>query len=180
MTSHVCTAAENMTDGERLVARILMTPFRTQNIPPPMSSYIIEVPSTPVHVAFSPVKDVMAVLLPEGRCQVWNLRSATKKLKGPRGSAKAADPVLVSTIRLFPSEEDVEPRQICIDIEGRIVALGSNATSGDCLMDRSGDIKKDMISDAIGRLALDGAGKVIAVTQNGSILSIGEFPPLPV
>jgi elongator complex protein 1 len=76
--------------------RLLITPFRTQNTPPPMSSYTISLPSTPVHVSVSNDEDALAVLLRDGRVQLWDLHT---RLPGPKGSklrggGKVAEPVL--------------------------------------------------------------------------------------
>lgn len=76
--------------------RLLITPFRTQNTPPPMSSYTISLPSTPVHVSVSDEEDALAVLLRDGRVQLWDLHT---RLPGPKGSklrggGKVAEPVL--------------------------------------------------------------------------------------
>ncbi len=166
---------EKLTRRMPLAARILMTPFRTQNVPPPMSSYVLDLPSTPVHIAFSPVKDTLVVLFAEGFCQIWNLRSATKKLKGVRGETKAADPVLVGTVKLFDPEDIIEARQICIDADARVVALGSKSTNGDCLIDNTGNVLTGMGVESIGRITLNGDGKIIAVNRNGSLLSTSTY-----
>ncbi|RSH95270.1 hypothetical protein EHS25_000356 [Saitozyma podzolica] len=86
------TAAVVVVDGDRL----LITPFRTQNTPPPMSSCTISLPSTPVHVSVSNDEDALAVLLRDGRVQLWDLHT---RLPGPKGSklrggGKVAEPVL--------------------------------------------------------------------------------------
>jgi elongator complex protein 1 len=61
-----------------------------------MSSYTISLPSTPVHVSVSDEEDALAVLLRDGRVQLWDLHT---RLPGPKGSklrggGKVAEPAL--------------------------------------------------------------------------------------
>jgi elongator complex protein 1 len=71
-------------------ATILLTPFRTQNVPPPMSSCQLSLrvtsgtPSaaslchlslTPIYMSFSPTEDVTAFLWEKGRVEIWNLNT---------------------------------------------------------------------------------------------------------
>jgi elongator complex protein 1 len=156
-------------------ARLLMTAFRTQNVPPPMSSYVIDLPSTPVHIAFSPVADKLAVLLRNGSTQVWALHSVTKKLKGPRGASKAADPVLVQEDRVL-SDEDVEPRQIAIGGDGVLIVLASDASdSGDVVRAKSGCQTVRKTGSRYGRLAVDGQNQVIVLSADGEVTSLGKY-----
>ncbi|KAJ2931513.1 hypothetical protein H1R20_g5611, partial [Candolleomyces eurysporus] len=72
---------------------ILLTPFRTQNVPPPMSSHQLAVKTVspeyaspyeaknPVHVAFSADNDALACLWEDGLVQLWGL--ATRLGPGP-------------------------------------------------------------------------------------------------
>lgn len=79
-------------------ATILLTPFRTQNIPPPMASHQLPIPRDvltgrpllPVHVAFSPHKDILASLWETGYIEVTNLRTRL----GP-GKGGIVDPILL-------------------------------------------------------------------------------------
>jgi elongator complex protein 1 len=105
------------------IAQLLLTPFRTQNTPPPMSSYQIQLPHQPVHVAFSHNSDSLAVLLHDGSVQVWDLNT---RLPGPKGSklrggGKVAGPTLRWEGRI---EAEVGIlKQICMDDEGRVAIL---------------------------------------------------------
>ncbi|KAG5650449.1 hypothetical protein H0H81_012203 [Sphagnurus paluster] len=75
---------------------ILLTPFRVQNVPPPMSSAQIS-PSNihpsgdnvrvPIYASFSSVSDALAVLWESGYVELWSLQT---RLQGGRG--KAMDP----------------------------------------------------------------------------------------
>lgn len=71
---------------------VLLTPFRSQNVPPPMSSFKLVLPSTraPLHASFSSTNDTVAFLWESGLVQVWNLRTRL----GP-GPGKIMNPVKV-------------------------------------------------------------------------------------
>ncbi|CAL1711610.1 unnamed protein product [Somion occarium] len=69
-------------------ASILLTPFRPQNVPPPMSAYQLALSSSssssgssktshtvPIHVSFSPRKDVLTVLQESGYLEVIDLHT---------------------------------------------------------------------------------------------------------
>ncbi|KAF8627641.1 hypothetical protein AX15_004335 [Amanita polypyramis BW_CC] len=83
-------------------ANVFLTPFRTQNVPPPMSSYqlsldpdlsAVPIPCKsriPVHASFSPDADLLAVLWECGYIEYWDLRTRL----GP-GSGKVMDPIKV-------------------------------------------------------------------------------------
>lgn len=80
------------------IANILLTPFRVQNVPPPMSSCqlapsssalppSIERSRTPIHASFSLLSDTLAVLWESGYIEIWSLKT---RLEGGRG--KIMDP----------------------------------------------------------------------------------------
>ena len=83
-------------------ANLLLTPFRSQNIPPPMSSYRLALspelprsllapkPTAPVHVTFSPENDDLAVLWESGYFEIWRL-----SIRLVPGSAKILDPTKI-------------------------------------------------------------------------------------
>lgn len=90
-----------------------------------MSSYQIQLPLQPVHVALSHNSDSLATLLHDGSVQVWDLNT---RLPGPKGSrlrggGKAAEPVLRWEGRI---EAEVGIlKQICMDDEGRVAVLST-------------------------------------------------------
>lgn len=115
---------------------VLLTPFRTQNVPPPMSSYQLktslstlftDTPSaqTPVHISLSPLNDLLASVWQDGRISVWSLNTRI----GP-GKEKVMDPTLVWTAGLRDGEKFW--RQVSVsDMTGgekrtvRVTLLGS-------------------------------------------------------
>ncbi|EJD08171.1 IkappaB kinase complex, IKAP component [Fomitiporia mediterranea MF3/22] len=99
------TGSVAVVDGTSL----LITPFRTQNVPPPMASITLALgqPRTPVHVSFSPTGDHLAVLNHGGSVSLWDLRTRMEF-----GRGKALDPVLVCIFDL--GSEVCQPRQICL------------------------------------------------------------------
>lgn len=89
--------------------RLLITPFRTQNTPPPMASYVIDLPSTPVNASFSSSQDSLAVVFSDGKVQVWDLNTRLPDPKSGsrlRGGGKVAEPKL-------SWEADLAPEQGC-------------------------------------------------------------------
>lgn len=73
-----------------LGVNILLTPFRSQNVPPPMSSFNLELTSarTPAHISFSTTNDTVALLWESGVVQVWYLQTRL----GP-GPGKIMNPI---------------------------------------------------------------------------------------
>lgn len=67
------------------IATILLTPFRVQNVPPPMASCQLTLSfstspaahnwRTPIHAAFCSVSDVLAVLWESGDVELWSLNT---------------------------------------------------------------------------------------------------------
>lgn len=131
------SGACELTDSE---ANILLTPFRTQNVPPPMSSHQLSVRLSPeqaassgydvknaVHVSFSEEQDTLSALWEDGHVQLWQLNTRI----GP-GPGKAINPTQVWEGRVSESTE-VQWRQVSLHgpSEGRwyLMALGSTPTS---------------------------------------------------
>lgn len=57
-----------------------MTPFRLQNVPPPMSSYKIDRDTSgiapPIHLSLCPNVDALALLYPGAQVELWLLNTA--------------------------------------------------------------------------------------------------------
>jgi elongator complex protein 1 len=117
------TASVAVVDGSHL----LITPFRTQNTPPPMASYTIGLPTTPIHVAMSNTTDSLSVLYRNGLVQVWDLNTRVPDRKGSklRGGGKVAEPKLAweQTAQL----DGLVGMSLAIGQEGQIAILASGA-----------------------------------------------------
>ena len=98
----VCLSSASLTSRPNfrpLAANLLLTPFRSQNIPPPMSSYQLALSPeisrslsgaaarTPVHVTFSSENDDLAILWESGYFEIWTLH-----IRLVPGLAKILDP----------------------------------------------------------------------------------------
>jgi len=137
----VCTDFALMRFIICLQANIFLTPFRTQNIPPPMSSYRLSVPSpgilvsdkrTPIHASFSPTEDVLAVLWEVGYVELWNLQTRIE----PAGR-KVMAPTLIWNGRIHSVQSC---RQIAVTTGGtyasyellaQVTILGSDSNAKD-------------------------------------------------
>ncbi|KAH6910413.1 pol II transcription elongation factor [Coprinopsis sp. MPI-PUGE-AT-0042] len=103
--------------------KVLLTPFRTQNVPPPMSSHQLHInisaPSNgspyktkvPIHVAFSRAGDGMALLWEDGYSQLWSLNTRL----GP-GPGKVMNPEMIWEGNL-PSSSGAQWRQATLHQE---------------------------------------------------------------
>ncbi|CAE6360205.1 unnamed protein product [Rhizoctonia solani] len=124
-----CVSSSVSADSSGCVAvvdgsSVLLTPFKLQNVPPPMSSFKINLNSiaTPSHLAFSADSRSLAMVRADNSVQVWDLgiRTDTKgKIAQPKviwegalanGSSRADDLIC--------------PRQIALS-ESSVLVLGS-------------------------------------------------------
>ncbi|KAI5988054.1 pol II transcription elongation factor [Pisolithus albus] len=113
------TGCVGVVDGDH----VLLTPFRTQNVPPPMSSYQLPVRAqhtvgdtsasflrrTPSYISLSPSNDILGALWGDGHIVVWSLHTRM----GP-GTGKVMEPVLLWTKDL--GDEDGHWRQVQVSI----------------------------------------------------------------
>lgn len=112
-------------------ATILLTPFRTQNVPPPMSSYQLSLSSspsapTPIYASFSSLDDTLAILYESGKIESWALHTRL----GP-GRGKVMDPIQTWT-GVVPEDNGYSYRQVII-CGSQLVVLGSGKTRNDIL-----------------------------------------------
>ncbi|KAH6913768.1 pol II transcription elongation factor [Coprinopsis sp. MPI-PUGE-AT-0042] len=103
--------------------KVLLTPFRTQNVPPPMSSHQLHInisalangspykTKVPIHVAFSRAGDGMALLWEDGYSQLWSLNTRL----GP-GPGKVMNPEMIWEGNL-PSSSGAQWRQATLHQE---------------------------------------------------------------
>ncbi|KAF8911562.1 IkappaB kinase complex IKAP component [Gymnopilus junonius] len=121
--------------------KLLLTPFRSQNVPPPMSSFQLQIspdvslqPSLtqiPIYVTSSPENDAMGVLWEDGYVELWNIKA--RLLPGP---GKIIDPSKIWS-GIISEIPNMHWRQLTIKFEGSytITALGTGPGS-----------QKDMVS----------------------------------
>jgi elongator complex protein 1 len=113
-----------------------LTPFRIQNIPPPMAAYTIKIPHSqrpPVHIALSSSGDSLALLWssPIVMVEIWDLK--TRRVGG-RGEVMA--PTLVWK-ESFPDQSEAWQITLSQSDEGTwvvaILCMPHSATSEACL-----------------------------------------------
>ncbi|CAE7213541.1 unnamed protein product [Rhizoctonia solani] len=159
---------------------VLLTPFKLQNVPPPMSSFKIDLSpnATPVHLAFSPDSRSLA-LVHSNSIQLWELaiRIGTK--------GKIASPKL-SWEHSFASGHNrasdlVCPRQIAL-LEDSILVLGSDWDGSHDLLHITSttDFESTTLrTPGFGRLIgdsyyQDNAGQVYSI-KNRELAKLGAF-----
>ncbi|TFK50763.1 pol II transcription elongation factor [Heliocybe sulcata] len=149
---------------------VLLTPFRMQNVPPPMASCHLslvnnDLPAlmgqrTPVHVAFSAEKDVLAALWSFGRVQLWDLRT---RLAVGRG--KIMDPVLLWEGDVRRGSDRSEARQIAVWTEDDRVHIAMLSTEYE-------SAEGDVVSIAdVGHGKLEGQRDIHMPDRNGWLIS---------
>ncbi|KAF9262678.1 pol II transcription elongation factor [Marasmius fiardii PR-910] len=147
------SALVGVVDGSTL----LLTPFRTQNVPPPMSSHqlLVSAPATPVasripiHSTFSPASDILGVLWETGYFELWLLHTRL----GP-GRGKVMDPE-----RIYSSQcrikNEVQYRQIMLldttESSVSVVLLASGKSVNDIVVVHSNINEKDVSITMSGR-----------------------------
>ncbi|TBU27865.1 IkappaB kinase complex IKAP component [Dichomitus squalens] len=124
-------------------ASLLLTPFRTQNVPPPMSAHslslrfptsslpgILKRSPTPIHAAFASSRDLLAVLWEPGVLEVYDLKT---RLGAGRG--KVMDPVSLWAGPVRGDGSSNSHRQVVFDHSAdsetavRLAVLGSGSAS---------------------------------------------------
>ena len=165
-----------------------MTPFRTQNVPPPMCSYQLSLPSTPVHVSFSASQDAAAILVSDGTIQVWNLctRLPTSKQRG----VKVAEPALIWTFKVDLASSWWIPKQVCFG-ENRVACVLQSKDAEPCSRvvwaesgkhvdeeDLDHDIERLVWSKGSEWLILDQTGLLRPIGSSGEALDL-NLPPQP-
>ncbi|KLO09706.1 IkappaB kinase complex, IKAP component [Schizopora paradoxa] len=123
---------------------VLLTPFRTQNVPPPMSSCQLALTTdnnhtqqarTPLHVSFSSSRDTLAVLHQQGLVRLYDLRT---RLEPGRG--KAVDPSKICEISLTDTLSKGSRARQCIltgqkqDLDILHVAVLASDSEGDYIL----------------------------------------------
>lgn len=157
------------TRAELLPDQILATSFRAQNIPPPMSSYQLKLPEPPIHIAAFPTTDSIAVLLPRGKYQVWDLNTRISK-PGSRGGGKVASPEIIREGHFQNAEQVDEYRQIVGDAQGQVHVLVTLRGGEDAVISQDGE--SFVSENPVGRIVA-GVEGVTSIDIEGTIFVRG-------
>jgi elongator complex protein 1 len=168
------TASVAVVDGRNL----LITPFRTQNTPPPMASYTIALPATPIHVAMSDITDSLSVLYRNGLVQVWDLNTRVPDRKGSklRGGGKVAEPKIAweQTAQM----DGLVGMSLAIGQEGQVAVLASGAGKTHIVTLANGQENAVQEADAnVERLLFSSDGRLLSLNKAGAF-RIGEYSSL--
>ncbi|KAK4687641.1 elongator complex protein 1, partial [Tremellales sp. Uapishka_1] len=165
------TASVAVIDGKKL----LITPFRTQNTPPPMSSYSLALPTTPTHVCFSSSSDRLSILFPNGLVQLWELNTRLPDPKSGsrlRGGGKVAEPVLLWEGRI---ESQAIPKQIALGEEGEVTVLARSESACVLLKMKDGKVTKEMeIGVGMARVFWGGESGWLLADQRGAVYAAAD------
>ncbi|KAH9042892.1 IkappaB kinase complex IKAP component [Lactarius deliciosus] len=153
---------------------VLLTPFRMQNVPPPMSSHRLTfrpspsapqgTMSTPSHLSFSSSEDILAVIWETGYVELWNLCTPLEFGRGP-----VMTPELVWSGALHGARF----REICAwtNIPGgataRIAAVGAENGGTDVLQVL--DIRQES-TDTLKTPPLESLGWRLAITEGAVVV----------
>ncbi|WVW79282.1 hypothetical protein I302_101249 [Kwoniella bestiolae CBS 10118] len=174
------TASVAVVDGQKL----LITPFRTQNTPPPMSSYHLDLPSVPVHVSLSDTTDSLALLFSDGLVQVWDLNT---RLPDPkfgsrlRGGGKVAEPKLRYTSSL-EAEGQRLVKQLAIGPNGKVAVLSWVEKDGSAgckvnVVDEKEETEVEDLEGDVERMLWTGEGELLVLTAEGQLSSVASDHP---
>ncbi|OCF72658.1 elongator complex protein 1 [Kwoniella mangroviensis CBS 8886] len=168
------TASVAVVDGQKL----LITPFRTQNTPPPMSSYHLDLPSVPIHVSLSDTTDSLAVLFSDGLVQVWDLNTRLPDPKSGsrlRGGGKVAEPKLRYSTNLRAEGKRLV-KQLAFGPNGKVAVLSWAEKEGSIgcqvnVVDEKEETEVENLEGDIERLLWTGEGELLVLTAEGQLTS---------
>ncbi|CUA72874.1 Elongator complex protein 1 [Rhizoctonia solani] len=161
---------------------LLLTPFKLQNVPPPMSSFKIDLGpnATPAHLAFSSDSRTLAVVYPNCSIQMWELAIRT----GTKGKIACPKLVWESPLTNGPNRTNdlVCPRQIMLS-ENSILVLGSDRDGSHDMIyitSTTGLESTTLETPCFGRLIgyayyQDNAGQVYNI-RNRELVKLSAFP----
>jgi elongator complex protein 1 len=174
-----------LTVAQRDPENLLLTPFRTQNVPPPMSSGQLLVsassedrPKTPVHAALSAEKDVLAVLHEDGNYQVWDLQTRLGPGKGP-----VVEPVLLRKSQHDENKSYASWRQVELvgrptlgdDVPWSVAMLGRRWNGGDVVTIRGASEDREISVEPGGRLLQSSPSGSIWWQSSTGVIQDREF-----
>jgi len=165
------TASVAVVDGKNL----LITPFRTQNTPPPMASYTIALPATLIHVAMSDTTDSLSILYRNGLVQVWDLNTRVPDRKGSklRGGGKVAEPKLAweQTVKM----DGLVGMSLTMGQEGRVAVLASGPGKTQITTLANGQDNTVQEADAnVERVLFSSDGRLLSLNKAGAF-RIGAY-----
>ncbi|KAL0247662.1 hypothetical protein I308_103739 [Cryptococcus tetragattii IND107] len=178
------TASVAVIDGTRL----LLTPFRTQNTPPPMSSYHLTLPSTPVHACLSNWDDTAAAVFANGHVMVWKLNT---RLPGPKGSklrggGKVAEPVMDFERKVGDGERVF--RNLALGPGGKVAVLSLAAVRpAGATTEQSGRVnvfgkgvqdEEIEVESGVERILWTDKGSILVLNGQGRLYSLGSKEPI--
>lgn len=186
------TATVAVVDGSELLVmwlqltpdRVLVTPFRTQNVPPPMSSFQLSLPEQPVHVGMSPNEDALAVLFASGRVQVWDLgiRLPEAGASRLRAGGKVAEPKLRWEQLAAPQDEFIA-KQVCLSGTGEAAALFWAAAGGDAVLRiaNANDVRDESaLLPCSQHILWDAEAGWLVADRDGHLHSVDEARPVAI
>ncbi|CAE6532691.1 unnamed protein product [Rhizoctonia solani] len=182
-----CASSSASVDSPGCVAvvdgsSVLLTPFRLQNVPPPMSSFKVDLSpnSTPTHLTFSSDSRSLAVVHPNRSIQVWELAIRT----GTKG--KIACPKVIWEGSLTNGQSRTEdlvcPRQVALS-GNSVLVLGSDYDGLDDILSmisitdsESATLKVPRFGRLIGDSYFqDNVGQVYSI-KGHELVRLGAFP----
>ncbi|CAK5281923.1 unnamed protein product [Mycena citricolor] len=158
-------------------SKVLLTPFRSQNVPPPMSSYQQmlsinpEQPTRiPVHLSLSPENETLAVLWESGYLELWDLN--TRIAPGP---SKIMDPAQIFAESV--GRADIPSRQVIVSSD-RVFILGSRAGCDvvTSLVIGKSDVTTSDMQSANGRLVPCASSAPVWQSSTGQLFEISASP----
>ncbi|KAF5365923.1 hypothetical protein D9758_006686 [Tetrapyrgos nigripes] len=170
----------SITDG----CKLLLTPFRTQNIPPPMSSLQLALtPSTqpqypnfasrvPISSCFTASSDAIGVLWEEGSVEIWELNT---RLSPERGSALSPKKLYSWTVDPQDLNNPRFRQLLLVDSDtssGTMtgILLGSTANGKDCLVIAIFDGEKVQVHSCQSTEMTSRNARLVVLGPNGVIV----------
>ncbi|KZV69787.1 IkappaB kinase complex, IKAP component [Peniophora sp. CONT] len=158
---------------------VLLTPFRTSNIPPPMSAHRLSLPhrAPPAHLSLSLSSDLLGLLWDDGKVLVYDLNT---RIKVARGEVDAMQPVKVFEGRIGGKEErSVRWREIGFVEEGKIAAIGMRDDRKEVYGvvstgEQQGDEVRLVELEGAGWAFVRGDGEGVEVHNEGKVLQLSD------
>lgn len=138
-----------------------------------MSSYHLDLPSTPIHVACSSTTDSVALVYPDGRVQSWKLNTRIPEAKSGsklRGGGKVAAPVLDYECKLDLPDNAIVRQVAAGSDELAVLSRQADKDVVTILKDGSG-ARATVLDGHFDRLLWGEQAGWLALDQDGTLLS---------